>query len=161
MSEGISYTIKELLSHQDRKLDRILEKMDDKADIKRVSLAESRIAELEQHGSRQAIQASQEIMELEKRLLDLEKITSSRSHLVNQYEQDHSIIERLDRDFQRFQNGLTTNITKAISENNNLLQSQKDRLFTKREKVLLGSFAAIGAFGTLVSVVVLLIQVGH
>ena len=159
--ETVGYSVKELLALQDKKLDRILDRLEHKADAVLVQTVEARVTEIERHGSRQAMDVAEKVSQLEKRLAVLEKTQADNAYLVDQYKSDHERLEIMDDEFKRLQNGFSYRIEAAIKENNNQIAVAREKMFSRKEKIFLVLFAGIGAMGTIVSVIVLLIQLGH
>lgn len=161
MSYGVSYSIKELLGQQDKKLDRILDRLETKAEVSSVASLDSRISEIESHGSRQAISAQKELSEVLKRIALIERSGSDNAYLVDQYKEDHKKIEHLEDELTKFQNGFTYKVSEAINANNQQIAAARREMFGKKEKVALVIFAGIGAMGTIVSCIVLFVQLAH
>lgn len=94
--EGVTYTTKELISEIDHKLDRVLEKLDQKADKSFVDGLERRVEAIERTGSPQVRNIVARQHEIGERLALAEKEILSREHYVNEYLKDHDRIEKLE-----------------------------------------------------------------
>ena len=134
MPDEIAFSVKELLETLNQKVDVIDQKLDLKADRDRVHDLQNRMAALELTAVRREGPIIDEIRSYEKRL------------------------DEVAYQVSRFENGVGQKIQQAIEASKRASQQAADRAFTRKEKILLGLFAGIGAVGTIVSTVVLLVQ---
>lgn len=132
----MSFPVRELLSEIDRKIDTIDDKLDKKAERDRVHDLATRVATLELTSVKREGPVMQEIRDYEKRL------------------------EYIASQLQRFENGVGDRIQNAIREANDNAQKAADRSFSRREKMIGGVCLIVGAMGTVVSMIVLILQVG-
>jgi hypothetical protein len=158
---GVAYTVKELLGRQDEKLDKILDKLDQKVDRSDFIAVADRVTSLELHGSQQAIEAVRQLTDLEKRLDGIERTQLERGPLVNEFAKTQDRVERHGDRLTKLEDGISTQIAAAIKENQKLIQAQRDRFWSTGKGVVVIVCAIIGALGTVVSTLVLLHQLSH
>ena len=83
----MNYSFKELLSALDHKLDRVLEKLETKADKATVDSLETRVTTIERHGSPAASEAVVRMQELAAQVAALDRNRAEKAYVFAEHEQ--------------------------------------------------------------------------